>query len=49
MPYYPPYEYIVCALKVKGNYDFGDDTWLGHSNKQREFAVAYHGIRSNIE
>ena len=49
LPYYPPYEYIGCALKVRGNYDFGDDTWLGQCNGEGEFAVAYHGVRSNLE
>ena len=49
LDYYPPYEFIGCALKVKGTYDFGDDTWLGQYNVPGEFAVAYHGIRSNLE
>ncbi len=45
--YFPPSEYYGFGLKVKGNYDNGDDTWLGHINIAGEFAVAYHGIRHN--
>ena len=49
LPYNPPYDYFGCALKVRGSYDSGDDTWLGHINIDGEFAVAYHGIRSNLD
>ena len=45
--YFPPYKYYGCALRVKGTYDNGDDTWLGHVNIDGEFAVAYHGIRAD--
>jgi hypothetical protein len=44
--YFPPEKYFGFALKVKGSYDNGDDTWLGHTNKKGEFAVAYHGVRA---
>ena len=47
--YYPPYNYTGFGLKVLGTYDNGDNTWIGMCNKDGEFAVAYHGIRSNIE
>ena len=49
LPYNPPYEYYGCALKVIGSYDSGDDTWLGQTNIDGEFAVAYHGIRSSLD
>ena len=47
--YYPPYNYTGFGLKVLGAYDNGDNTWIGMCNKEGEFAVAYHGIRSSIE
>ena len=46
--YYPPYNYMGFGLKVLDTYDYGDNTWIGHCNQEGEFAVAYHGIRSNI-
>ena len=49
LPYNPPYDYFGCALKVRGSYFWGDDTQLGHYNIDGEFAVAYHGIRSNLD
>lgn len=48
LEYYPPYSYMGFGLKVLDTYDEGDNTWIGHCNKEGEFAVAYHGIRSNI-
>ena len=36
------------GLKVLDTYDNGDNTWIGHYNQEGEFAVAYHGIRSDI-
>ena len=47
--YYPPYNYTGFGLKVVDTYDNGDNTWIGMCNKEGEFAVAYHGIRSSIE
>ena len=46
--YYPPYNYMGFGLKVLDTYDYGDNTWIGHENIPGEFAVAYHGIRSDI-
>ena len=46
--YYPPYNYMGFGLKVLDTYDNGDNTWIGHCNQEGEFAVAYHGIRSDI-
>ena len=46
--YHPPFGYIGFALKIWDTYDNGDNTWIGHNNQEGEFAVAYHGIRSNI-
>ena len=48
LQYFPPYGYMGFGLKVLDSYDYGDNTWLGHINKEGEFAVAYHGIRSDI-
>ena len=49
LPYYPPYNYFGFGLKVLNLYDNGNNTWIGQKNIQGEFAVAYHGIRSNID
>ena len=40
--YYPPYDWIGIALKVKDKY--GDNKWLGNENKEGEWAVGYHGV-----
>ena len=41
--YDPPRDYHGYGLKVSKQYDNGDDTWLGMSNVQGEWWVAYHG------
>ena len=48
LPYYPPYSYMGFGLKVLNTYDNGDNTWIGQCNIDGEFAVAYHGIRSDV-
>ena len=45
--YIPPIGWKGYGLKVKGKYDFGDDTWLDYKDRKGVFAVAYLGI-SNI-
>jgi hypothetical protein len=42
-PYYPPEGWMRFGLNVSGRFDDGDDTWLSHSNRSGEWAVAYHG------
>lgn len=39
-------KYYGFGLKVSGQYDNGDNTWLGMENKDGEFCVAYHGVGS---
>ena len=46
--YHPPFGYLGFGLKILDTYDNGDNTWIGQCNQEGEFAVAYHGIRSNI-
>ena len=43
MDYDPPIGYKGYGLKVAGKYDNGDDTWLGYTNQQGEWYIAYHG------
>ena len=43
MDYDPPLGYKGYGLKVSGQYDNGDDTWLGYTNQQGEWYIAYHG------
>ena len=45
--YLPPIGWDSYGLKVKGKYDFGNDTWLNYMDKDGVFAVAYFGL-SNI-
>ena len=42
--YDPPLGWTGIGLKVKGKFDKGDDTWIGMSNIQGEWCVAYHGV-----
>jgi len=35
------------AVRVKGKYDDGDDSWLGLDGGPGEWAVAYHGTKHN--
>ena len=42
--YFPPYDWIGIALKIKDKYHVNDDIWLGKENKFGEWPVAYHGI-----
>ena len=44
--YDPPLGWIGIGLKVKGNFDKGDDTWIGMNNSPGEWCVAYHGVGS---
>lgn len=41
--YDPPIGWDGYGLRVKGEYDDGDDTWLGFSNIKGEWYIAYHG------
>ena len=43
-PYRPPIGWIGYGLKVRGNYDYGNDDWLAYDGNQNEWAVAYHGV-----
>ena len=47
MDYDPPIGYKGYGLKVSGKYDNGDDTWLGYTNKEGEWYIAYHGTSGN--
>jgi hypothetical protein len=40
--YEPPYGWYGLSLKIKNK---GNDAWLGNSNGQGEWAVAYHGMQ----
>jgi hypothetical protein len=44
--YISPNSWTAYGLDVSGKYDFGDNTWLGNSNQNGEFAVAYYGINN---
>ena len=44
MPYDPPLGWIGIGLKVMDSYDDGDNTWIGMSNLEGEWCVAYHGV-----
>lgn len=46
--YDPPRDYHSYGLKVSKQYDNGDDTWLGMSNVQGEWWVAYHGAGRSL-
>ena len=42
-PYFPPTKgYVGHGLKVWGQYDGGNNDWLGMENKPNEWCVAYH-------
>ena len=43
MDYFPPKGWIGHGLKVWDKYDNGDNTWIGMSNSNKEWCVAYHG------
>merc|ERR1711976_166254 len=43
-PYYRPIGWKRFAINVSGKFDNGDNTWLGSSNNNGEWAVTYHGI-----
>ena len=43
-PYYPPLGWIGIGLNVMDYYDGGDNTWIGMSNIEGEWCVAYHGV-----
>ena len=44
MDYDPPIGWIGIGLKVWDMYDDGDNTWIGMSNFEGEWCVAYHGV-----
>ena len=44
--YIPPINWIGIGLKVIGLYDYGDNMWLGISNKNGEWYIGYHGTRT---
>ena len=46
--YIQPSNWTAYGINVSGKYDFGNDIWLGNSNKRGEFAVAYYGINNLI-
>ena len=43
-PYNPPLGWIGIGLNVLDKYDEGDNTWIGMSNIEGEWCVAYHGV-----
>ena len=43
-PYDPPIGWIGIGLKVIGKYDYGDNSWIGNTNNQDEWCVAFHGV-----
>ena len=43
-PYDPPIGWTGIGLKVMDKYDKGDNTWIGMSNSEKEWCVAYHGV-----
>ena len=47
MDYDPPIGYKGYGLKVTKKYDNGDDTWLGYTNQEGEWYIAYHGTSGN--
>ena len=48
-PYNPPPKgWKGYGLKVKDVYDNGNNDWLAYDGNPNEWAVAYHGIRSNF-
>merc|ERR1719487_1880455 len=42
--YREPFGWKRFAVKCKGDFDGGDNTWMGNSNQDGEWAVAYHGL-----
>ena len=44
--YIPPYDWAAYGINIAGKYDFGDNTWLGNTNQDGEYAVAYYGINN---
>ena len=44
--YIPPSDWTAYGINVSQKFDFGNDNWLGNSNKKGEFAVAYYGINN---
>ena len=48
MPYIiPDKKYYKEALKVKGKFDNGDDSWV-HMDGNNNWAIAFHGLRTNV-
>ena len=45
--YNPPLGWIGIGLNVLGKYDDEDNTWIGMSNVEGEWCVAYHGVARN--
>ena len=46
--YKPPVNWIGIGLKVLDKYDNGNNDWIGMSNKEGEWCVAYHGVGRSI-
>ena len=46
--YIRPLNWTAYGLNISEKYDFGDNNWLGNTNKKGEFAVAYYGINNLI-
>ena len=45
--YIPPLGYLGYGLKVWDQFDNGDNTWLGYTNVEGEWYIAYHGTGNN--
>ena len=43
--YEPPKGWYGIGLKIKNRYRSNNDAWIGNTNKEGEWAVAYHGIQ----
>ena len=48
MDYHPPLDWIGIGLRVLDKYDNGNNDWIGMSNKEGEWCVAYHGVGRNL-
>ena len=48
LDYIPPKGWKGFGLKVKDKYDGGNNDWLGCDGNPNEWAVAYHGIGTNL-
>jgi hypothetical protein len=43
--YDPPLGWLGVGLRVLDKFDNGDNTWIGNSNSEGEWAISYYGFR----